>query len=537
MNDLPTNEDEVKAKLFEIAQSVLDSGASATVKKFGREVLHRLLASTSGASGDAADPLDIPTRWSPVSENLRYCESVEEVQDAIREALEKKLTVRAGGSQHSAPQAVFGSNGAEEIRIKLEGRLRDIQLVEQTDDYVIVRAGAGANLGIDPSDPLSNEQNSFTRFADRLGYALPILGGMSHQTIGGYMSTGSAGGSVKYGFADSLLGLELIDGNGNVRKLNAPDDDFYAAAVSMGMYGVITHVTLKLQRRFWVEGSEETVVAGKSILESGDRLKRELQDNTYVHAVWFPQPEIDRVLQYRAEPVPHGKQAIVPYKHALDTTQANYFAALALTAVNKLGKSRSEVDRKLADFIIEMMSPLDEAPGSFRDHWYRALPSDDLALIDRVVRVQFTEIWLDIERTPEVYAALKRLFDEDDEAGGNFGVEVYCAKRSPFWMSPSYGCDVVRVDPYWWEYNPQGDLASFFDKYWKVLLSIPTARLHWGKHLPRVGSTYGKMTIGPDYVAQRFPRFKEWLAKRDELDPHQVFVTDYWRGLFGIYER
>jgi hypothetical protein len=55
-------------------------------------------------------------------------------------------------------------------------------------------------------------------------------------------------------------------------------------------------------------------------------------------------------------------------------------------------------------------------------------------------------------------------------------------------MSQSYGRDVVRIDPYWWEYNPEGNLTDFFEKYWKALLPIETARLHWGKHFPAVGN-------------------------------------------------
>jgi D-arabinono-1,4-lactone oxidase len=101
-------------------------------------------------------------------------------------------------------------------------------------------------------------------------------------------------------------------------------------------------------------------------------------------------------------------------------------------------------------------------------------------------------------------------------------------------MSQSYGRDVIRIDPYWWECNPRGTLEEFFAKYWDVLLVIPTARLHWGKHIPKVGSKYGDMTIGPDYVAKAFPKFGDWMRLREKYDPEQVFVTTYWRELLGI---
>lgn len=516
------------AKLLEVVRSIIDRGVDPTIEKFDLEVIRDLI-------DENAPVPDVPTQWSADYENLRQCSNVSEVQAAVRDARAGRKTIRIAGAQHSAPQAVFNRAAPNEIHVKLEGDLRKVEVLEENaaQGYLIVRAGAGANLGIDPSDPQSNAGNSFNRTVDALGYALPILGGMSHQTLGGYLSTSTAGGSLSFGFGDSLIGLELVDGLGNVRVLEQGSDDFYAAAVSMGLYGVVTHVKVKLVKRYLVKGHEEILATKDSILASGPTFQAALGASTYVHSVWFAHPDVDRVLQFRAEQAPES-DPIVPYVHVLSSKRQNYFAALALTAANALDYSNSKIEQDIAAFIIKLMSPISVTPKYFCDHWYLALPNDDQALIDSVIRVQFTEIWLDLARTPDAYNALTALFAKDPLAGGNFGVELYCAKQSPFWMSQSYGRDVVRVDPYWWEYNPEGNLNSFFEKYWKALLPIPTARLHWGKHFPAVGTRYGDITIGPDYVEKSFPKFKDWRAKRAEFDPEQIFVTDYWRALLGI---
>jgi hypothetical protein len=39
------------------------------------------------------------------------------------------------------------------------------------------------------------------------------------------------------------------------------------------------------------------------------------------------------------------------------------------------------------------------------------------------------------------------------DLSGNFIVELYSAKQSPYWLSPSYGYIVLRVDLYWWNKN------------------------------------------------------------------------------------
>lgn len=482
----------------------------------------------------ALEHADLSTPWSPDDSNLHLCSSVDDVKAMVLKAHAEKKTLRVAGAQHSAPQAVFDRQ-AQEVHIKLEGELRKITVLENNTEkgFLRVKAGAGANLGINPSDPNSNAENSFNRVVDALGYALPILGGMSHQTLGGFMMTSTAGGSLSYGFGDSLEAFELVDGHGKLRAFTKGTDDFDAAAVSFGLFGVITSVTLKLDKRYLVKGTEETVRTADSILASGEALKMALEKNTYVHAVWFAQPGVDRVLQFRAEQAPETEE-LVPYVHVLHDPLQNYFAALALYLVDLLYAAQSEPLRKLADGLLDLMSPISEEPTKFCDHWYLALPNDDQAMIDQLIRVQFTEIWVDIDKTSEVYNALKELFAQDSDAVGNFGVEVYCAKASKFWMSPSYQRNVIRIDPYWWEFNPTGTLDSFFEKYWKVILPIATSRLHWGKHFPKIGSQYGNRTIGPDYVRQSYPKFDEWLQRREEFDPHQVFVTSYWRSMFGI---
>lgn len=473
------------------------------------------------------------TPWDPDYEKLTLCNNKDDLKKAIKKATDEKKILRVAGAQHSAPGAVFPSSTEQGIHVKLEGDFRAIHVLEENHEkgYLLVRVGAGCNLGVDPSDPKSNEDNSFNRTVDKKGYALPILGGMSHHTVGGFMMTSTAGGSLSHGFADVLESLEFIDGAGQERIFHKGTDEFNAAAVSMGLYGVITHVTLKLGKNYLVDGVEETVMFTDSIISTGAKFEQELKTREYVHCVWFPQEGVERVLQFIGKGV-NNDEPIVPYVHVLQNKVMNYIAALVLFAVNELQYLDSDISNKIAAFLLRIVNPIESK--NFRDHWFIALPNDDQALIDSVMRVQFTEIWIDVEHTEKVMAVLNDLFKKDPLAAGNFGVELYGAKASPFWMSHSYGRNVIRVDPYWWEYNPMGNLQEFFTKYWNVLLTIPTARLHWGKHFPAVGTHFGDIVIGPEYVKSAFPKFREWLKFREHFDPHQVFVTEYWRSLLGI---
>lgn len=484
------------------------------------------------------------TPWSPDYKNLCKLSSVEEVKQKILEAKGKNQIIRVAGAQHSIPQAVFDDREHKIIHVKLEDKLREITLTVDSENGIAkARVGAGCNLGIDPSDPDSNEHNSFTRTIQKAGYALPILGGMSHQTIGGFISTSSAGGSLKYCLHESLESIEWIDGNGNehISTADQTPDEFYAVGVSMGLFGIITYVTLTLQKAYYVSGDEVTIPTKESFLSDAATFKQHFDNYDYVHGVSFPQQGVDRVLQFTGKQASIDGNQRIEYHHPLQKSYMDYAAALALYVMNELeheadkGKKNPIEEKILRDIfagILDIIMPLKEK-NHFCDFWYIALPNDDQALIDTIIRVQFTEIWIDMNDIELVFHKLKTIF-ADPDAGGNFGVEIYATKQSKFWMSQSYGHNVIRIDPYWWEFNPTGNIKKYYEKFWKELLPIPSARLHWGKHFPEINKQYGDKIIGPEYVKKTFPKFDDWMKLRNQFDPHQIFVTQYWRDLLGI---
>jgi D-arabinono-1,4-lactone oxidase len=473
-----------------------------------------------------------PTKWFPNYNRLTFCEKIEDIKNVVERARLENKIVRVGGAQHSAPDAIFENEDDKDcIRIKLEGSLRNIEFLEEYQDGALVRVGAGCNFGVDQIDPLSTEENSFTRTVDKRGYALSILGGMSHQTIAGMLMTGSSGGSLSHSLAESVQSIEFIDGQGEVRVAQNGTDLFNAVGVSMGLFGIITHITLKLCKNYLIDAIETTQHRKDTHMASSVSFKRALIKEEYAHWIWFPQRKINRVLEYTGKRVPTSTK-IIPYSHVIQDKHLTYAAAVTLWLINLVSSSKIELLKSAANQLLVAVNPI--AVARTIDHWFISLPNDDQILIDHVMRVQFTEVWLDVQKTDEVMEALETLFESDPDAAGNFGVEMYGAKSSPFWLSAAYNIDVIRVDPYFWEYNPTGNLESFFDKYWAVLMPISTARLHPGKHMPKVGTRYKDVEIGPKYMNHAFPRFQDWMQMRKIYDPEQIFVTNYWRKHLGI---
>ena len=81
----------------------------------------------------------------------------------------------------------------------------------------------------------SDLQNSACYQVAVLGYGFPELGGITYQSVGGFISTGSAGGSLQHSFADVIQGIAFVDGNGKVRIARPGTNLWSAVGVSMGL--------------------------------------------------------------------------------------------------------------------------------------------------------------------------------------------------------------------------------------------------------------------------------------------------------------
>ncbi|OJH40727.1 D-arabinono-1,4-lactone oxidase [Cystobacter ferrugineus] len=164
----------------------------------------------------------------------------------------------------------------------------------------------------------------------------------------------------------------------------------------------------------------------------------------------------------------------------------------------------------------------------FWDYWYSSLPMDN-DVSDFLMPTEFTELWIPLEKTQEVMNKLRDFYDQGGlGATGSYSCEIYAAKADSLWLSPAYKQDVVRVDVFWFHdlFRDEAALKAFYQQYWDLLKEYDF-RPHWAKYMPG-----GDM--GPEYLAQRYPQWNQFLALRAKMDPKQLFVTDYWREALGI---
>lgn len=69
------------------------------------------------------------------------------------------------------------------------------------------------------------------------------------------------------------------------------------------------------------------------------------------------------------------------------------------------------------------------------------------------------------------------------------------------------------------------ELASIRAQFWKLFRDegIPF-RLHWGKYLPEYDHA-----DWATYFRSQYPKWDAFVALRQQRDPKNVFLTNYWR--------
>ena len=491
------------------------------------------------------------------ADGFHHPASEDEIVELIRDARAHGRRVRARGSGHTFPARAihterFPKAQDDEVNVLLD-RWRGVRL-DESGRTAAVRAGT--HLGIDPQDPTSTWANVVLLPLDRKGWALSHLGGISHQTVAGFLSTGSNGGSLTRSAYDNVVGVRLVDGTGKVHELQRDRDErFFGAVVSMGLWGMITEVTFRCEDRYDILGQEAiTTVADCAcdLFSAGPKgVSEYLTRKEYGRMMWWPQA--DRITAWEARrmrredytPEVAPKGVFTPKVYSELGSHPELNATLAGAAYDLLGKwvddpSAYKTLAAVLPPLVGAFVPLDKGrpPQRFWDSWYHGLPMDN-GVSDEKVPIEFSEIWVPLDRADEALRLLRDHFKGGIGATGILSSEIYGAKRTDFWMHASYGEDRMRIDFLWFS-RADGDPAKvFYPQYWELLKEMPF-RVHWGKHVPSPDTPWNgwkaDRSVGSwtEYLRRQYPRWDDFLAVRKELDPDGVFLTRYWRRRLGI---
>jgi L-gulono-1,4-lactone dehydrogenase len=410
--------------------------------------------------------------------------SVAELQDAVASAAAQGRRVKPIGAGHS-----FTAIGATDgVQLRLE-RLAGVLRADRESGLVTVLAGT--------------RLHDLNAVLWQLGLSLSNLGDIDVQTISGAISTGTHGTGARLGgLATQVRALQLVLADGSLLDCSAQEqpDVFAAARVGLGALGVLATVTLQCEPAFALAAAEAPARLDDVLAE----LDAHVTGNDHFEFYWFPHTR--RVLTKRNNRVLPGTR-LRPLSRLRHYVDDELLANTVFDGINRLTTRRPGLIPRANAIAARALSARD-----YIDRSYRVFASPR--------RVRFREMEYAVPRAavPEVLAGIAGYLARSGEQIG-FPVEVRFAAADDIWLSTAYGREsgYVAVHQY---------ARRSHEGYFHAVEAIATAvggRPHWGKlHYRDAGSLRGS-----------YPRFDEFTAVRDRLDPQRVFGNAYLERVLG----
>ena len=404
---------------------------------------------------------------------------------AVERARSDGTTVKMVGTGHS-----FTGIGIPEDTLLRPDRLSGIVAVDR--EAMTVTALAGTPLCV-----LNVE-------LERLGLSLHNRGDIAEQTLAGAISTGTHGtGGVAAGLSAQLAGLELVTGTGELLTASSGQnaDVLDLARVGLGALGVLTTVTFRVEPLFVLEAREQPM-GWDQALASFDELT---ETNHHVDLYWFP--HTDRVLakqNNRLDVTPDDAEPLGSARAWLeDEFLSNRAFALLCAGSNRVPGVIPRMNRVTSRMLTARC---------YSDVAHRVFTSHR--------RVVFKEMEYAVPRAAGL-AVLREARRAIDESSWriSFPVEIRVAPPDDVPLSTAYERDTFYLA---FHTHRDADHTAYFTAMERILREHG-GRPHWGK----------LHSLGAADLADAYPRYGDFLALRDRLDPDRVFANEHLRRILG----
>jgi FAD-linked oxidoreductase len=414
--------------------------------------------------------------------------SPEEVLAAVESARRDRSRVKMVGTGHS-----FTAISAPEDVMLRPDRLRGIVDVDR--DAMTVTAYAGTQLKV-----LNAE-------LERLGLSLHNMGDIAEQTLAGAVSTGTHGtGGVTAGLAAQLAGFRIVTGTGEVvdasRRQNP--DVFALGRVGLGALGILTTVTFAVEPLFLLQAREEPM-AWDAALGSFDEM---VDQSDHCDMYWFP--HTDRMFTKRntrlgadvSEAEPLGRVRGWVDDELLSNTVFGVLTAVATRAPSVIPRMNQVSARALS-------------ARTYSDVAHRVFTTPR--------RVVFREMEYAVPRAAGLDALreARRVVDASDWRI-SFPVEIRVAPADDVALSTAYDRDSFYL-AFHTHHRSDWRMHAAYMEAMEAVMGAHDGRPHWGKLHTRTAAD----------LASAYPRFEEFCALRDRLDPDRLFANDHLRRVLG----
>ncbi|MBW8484748.1 D-arabinono-1,4-lactone oxidase [Actinomadura parmotrematis] len=408
--------------------------------------------------------------------------TAEEVAAQVRAAGAEGRTVRMIGTGHS----FTGAAVAEGVLLRPDA-LTAVRSVDTAAGLVTVEAGL----------PL----HRLNRILDEHGLALANMGDIQEQTVAGALQTATHGtGRDAAGLASQVAALELVLADGSLVTCSPTErpDLFDAARAGLGALGVVTAITWRVVPSFLLRAREEPM-KWDEVLARVDEFDAA---NEHFEFYWFPHTE--GCLTKRNNRTEGPAEPLSRFRHWLDD---EFLSNSLFGAINQATHRAPSIVPKVNGISARALGAR-----TYSDTSYKVFTSS------RTVRFKEQEYAIPRERLVPALRDLKALFAKRDWKI-SFPIEVRLLPEEDAWLSMAHGRRSAFIAVHVFHKDAHEEYFGGVEE----LMTAIGGRPHWGKLHTRDAS----------YLETVYPRFGDFRALRDELDPERRFANPYTRQVFG----
>lgn len=336
------------------------------------------------------------------------------------------------------------------------------------------------------------------------GLNLPNQGDIDHQTLAGAVGTGTHGTGRGHGSLSTFvqdITFATPSGEFITFDYDTPDDQLNAARLNLGLLGVAVNMTLCCDHAYDL-AEESTVLHIDEAVERWDEIA-----NQHRHAELFWFPYDDRVILKtldladdthkgwpEAKPLPPiDTQTGEDVMFEAAATTVRFFPTVKQSIQNALlDNLEGHADRRCGPAHLIYPSPRN---ARFNEMEYSVPATDGLATLKETV------------------AAIRKA-----DVPVMWPLEFRTLCGDGIWLSPAYGRDSTTISVH--QYGPVDHRPLF--EVAEPMLQAADGRPHWGK----------LHTLKQADLSARLPKFDDFCALREKLDPEGRFLTPYLRSLF-----
>ncbi|MFF3028650.1 D-arabinono-1,4-lactone oxidase [Microbacterium sp. NPDC057944] len=410
--------------------------------------------------------------------------SPEGVQRAVTAAVSQGLTVKAVGAGHS----FTGIAVAPGVLLELD----DLQGLVSADAATgRVTLLAGTRLHRIPA------------LLAPYGLAMQNLGDIDRQSISGAISTGTHGTGVGYGgLATQVVGVTMITAAGEFLRIDEQQNAEMLPAVALGLgaLGILVEVTLQCVPAFVMTAIDEPAPLDDVLATIDERAA----SSDHFEFYWFPHTDVALTKRQTRLPESTRREPLPPVGRWIDETLLSNGVYRVVCAAGQAVPSITPPFSRLAVKLT--------GDRTYTDLSHRVLTQS------RTVRFREMEYALPVENVVPAFRAVQELIRERGWRI-EFPIEVRFAQEDDRWLSTAHGraSGYIAVHRYW-----RADPTPYFEAVEQIMVEYG-GRPHWGKLHTRTA----------DQLRESYPRFNDFTALRDRLDPERRFANRYLDRVLG----